>query len=185
MGAGREGLREGVLPLVSLHQLGEARRVDCALFGQRLRQRDGLAVVVQGHQHSHVLLRTADAEVHAVDQSVQHMRHVEFAIDQLVAHASPGGFLRRDDLDAVLLVEAKHRGHHHRCAIGQRDEADAHLLFLGLVRTLRVHRALQSGNEAGCAGGSRRFDQGSAAHVGLSREREVHGVLRLTGRWKR
>jgi methylmalonyl-CoA mutase cobalamin-binding domain/chain len=33
-----------------------------------LDRRDGLAVVVQVHQHGHVLLRAANAQVHAVDQ---------------------------------------------------------------------------------------------------------------------
>jgi hypothetical protein len=35
----------------------------------------------------------ADAELHAVDQAVQHVRGVELAIDQLVAHRGPGASL--------------------------------------------------------------------------------------------
>ena len=54
---------------------------------------DRLAVVVEGHQHGHVLLGPADAEVHAIDEAVQHMGRVEFTVDQLIAHAGPGGFL--------------------------------------------------------------------------------------------
>ena len=53
----------------------------------------------------------ADAQVHAVDQAVQHVGEVELAVDQLVAHAGPAGFLGGDDLDAVFLVDAQHRGH--------------------------------------------------------------------------
>ena len=39
----------------------------------------------------------------AIDGAVQDMGGVEFAIDQLVAHRGPRGFLGRNDLDAVLL----------------------------------------------------------------------------------
>ncbi|MNY16693.1 hypothetical protein D3C86_1499750 [compost metagenome] len=86
--------------------------------------------MVQVHQHGHVLLGAADAELHAVDQAVEHVRGVEFAIDELVAHAGPVGFLARRDLDAVLLVQAERGRHDHRGAVRQRDEADADFGFL-------------------------------------------------------
>jgi hypothetical protein len=103
--AGREGLRKGVLALLAGHQFGQAGAIHRTLVGQLLRQGDGLAVVVERHQHGHVLLGPTDAKVHAIDQAVQHMGEVQFTVDQLVAHAGPAGFLGRDDLDAVFLVE--------------------------------------------------------------------------------
>ncbi len=128
-----EGLGKGVFALFAGHQLGQARAIDGTLVGQFLRQRYGLAVVVERHQHGHVLPGAAHAQVHAVDQAVQHVGKVQLAIDQLVAHAGPAGFLGGNDLDAVLLIDPQHRGHDHAGAVGQRDEADAHLFFLGRI----------------------------------------------------
>jgi hypothetical protein len=130
------------------HQLGQAGAVNRALVGQLLRQRDGLAVVVERHQHGHVLLGATDADVDPIDQAVQHMGKVQFSVDQLVAHAGPAGFLRRDDLDAVFLVNAQHRGHDHAGAVGQRDEADLDFLLLGGVGALCVDGGAQRGVDA-------------------------------------
>jgi hypothetical protein len=146
--AGREGLRKGVLALVAGHQFGQAGAVNRALVGQLLRQRNGLAVVVERHQHGHVLLGATDADVDPIDQAVQHMGKVQFSVDQLVAHAGPAGFLRRDDLDAVFLVNAQHRGHDHAGAVGQRDEADLDFLLLGGVGALCVDGGAQRGVDA-------------------------------------
>jgi len=152
VGAGGEGLRERVFTLVGRHRLGERGRVDGALVGEFFRERDRLAVVVERHQHGHVFLRAADAEVHAVDQAVQHVRHVELAVDQLVAHAGPRGLLGGDDLDAVLLVELQHRSHHHRRTVGERNEADADFLLLRRVgagrERARHGRSAGEGNPA-------------------------------------
>src|SRR6185369_15435912 len=147
------------------HHLGEARAVDRALVGECLRERDRLAVVVETHEDGHVLLRPGRAEVHAVDQAVEHVRHVELAVDELVAHAGPRRFLGRHDLDAVLLVEAEHRGHHHRGAVGERDEADPDLLLLGLVGALRVDRGAQAGQHAGGGDGGSTLDERAARGV--------------------
>ena len=152
MGAGGEGLGEGVVALLLGHQLGQAGTVHRALVGQLLRQRDGLAVVVQVHQDGHVLLRPGHAHLHAVDQAPQHMGHVQFAVDELVSHPSPAGLLGRDDLHAVLLVEAQRCRHHHAGAVGQRDEANAHLLLLGRIRAGGPGAAGQ--HPAGTGGGS-------------------------------
>jgi len=133
MGAGGERLCEGVLALVGAHQLRQRSAIDCALVGQFLRQRDRLAVVIEVHQYGHVLLRTASAQVHAVHQPIQYMGRVEFTVHQLVAHGGPGSLLAQDDLDAVFLVEAQHRSHHDRGAIGQWNEADFDFFFLRLV----------------------------------------------------
>jgi hypothetical protein len=154
VGAGREGLGEGVFALLLGDQLGQAGAVDGALVLQLVGERDGLTVVVQVHQHVHVLLRTADAELHAVDQAVQHVRGVEFAIDQLVAHRRPGGFLGRDDLDAVLLVEFHDRGHDDGGTVGERDEADADFLLFGGVGTSGPGTAANAGGDHGHQRGS-------------------------------
>jgi hypothetical protein len=113
-------------------------------------------------------LGPADAQVHAVDQAVQHMGKVQFAVDQLVAHAGPAGFLGGDDLDAVFLVEAQHRGHHHAGAVGQRDEADLDLLLLGRVGALGVDGGAQRGVDAhGPHGGG--LQHGAAAEAGFQK----------------
>jgi hypothetical protein len=129
MGAGGEGLREGVFALVGRHQLGQAGHVGRALVGQLLRQRECLAVVVEVHQDGHVLLRSADAQMHAVDQAVQHVRHVQFAATSLsrtpAQEASLVGMILTPYFSSNLL----HRGHHHAGAVGQRDEADADFLL--------------------------------------------------------
>ena len=91
----------------------------------------------------HVFLGAGRAQVHAVNQAVEHMGEVEFAVDQLVAHAGPAGFLGRDDLDAVFLVNAQHRGHDHGGAVGQRNEANLDLFFLRCVRALGVDGGAQ------------------------------------------
>ena len=141
--AGRECLRERVLALLAIDQRLEFRAVGRAFFLQLTRQRDRLAVVVEIHQHGHVLLRTADAHLHAVDQAVQNMRRIELPVDELVAHARPGCFLARHDLDAVLLVELHHRRNHHRRAISQRNEADFDFGFLGSVGACCPHAGAQ------------------------------------------
>ena len=128
-----EGLRKGVVALFTGHQLGQTARIHRALVGEFFRQCDGLSVAVQRHQRGHVFLRTAHAQMQAVDQAIEDMRHIEIAVHQLVAHAGPTGFLRRDDLDAIFLIEAQHRSHHHAGAIGERNEADLDFLFLRRV----------------------------------------------------
>ncbi len=79
MRAGGEGLGEGVGALFREHGLGQRRAGGDAFLGQRIRQGDGLAVAVQAHEYGHVLLRPADAELHAIWQTVEHMRHLDAA----------------------------------------------------------------------------------------------------------
>ena len=131
--AGGERLRERVLALLAVDERLELGAVGGALVLELVGKRDRLAVVIEVHQHRHVLLRPADAHLHAVDQAIEHVRGIELAVDELVAHAGPRRFLGRNDLDAVFLVELHHRRHHHRRAVGQRDEADLDLLLLGRV----------------------------------------------------
>jgi hypothetical protein len=159
MGAGREGLRKRVFARLGFHEFGQRGAIDGALVRQLLGQRDGLAVMVQVHQHGHVLLRPAGAQVHAIHQAIQHVRGIEFAIDQLIAHAGPGCFLAGHDLDAIFLVKAQHRRHDDRRAIGQWNKADFDFFFFRLVRAGSPHALRgQSGDGSGGAG----LQQGTA-----------------------
>ena len=168
MGAGGESAREGVLTLFLGHQLGQRGAVDRSLVRQRFGQGNRLSVVVDAHQHGHVLLRTGRAQVHAVDQPVQHVGHVQLAADQLVAHPGPAGFLGGDDRDAVFLVETQHRGHHDAGAVGQRDEADLHFLLFRGVRTLGIDGGAQCGVDAdGPDGGG--LQHGAPAEAGFQK----------------
>ena len=135
VGAGRESLGEGVFTLLLGNQRSQAGPIGRALVLQLVGKRDRLTVVVQAHQHAHILLRTANAELHAIDQAVQHVSAIKLAIDQLVTHRSPAGFLGRNDLDAVFFIELVDRGHHHRGTVGKRDEADTDFLLFGGIRT--------------------------------------------------
>ena len=86
--AGRESLREDRLAAERRQRFGQA-----AVLGKRsgepVRERDGLTVAVEHHQHGHVRLRTAEAELHAIDEPVERVRRVEIAREQLVAHGGP------------------------------------------------------------------------------------------------
>jgi hypothetical protein len=153
--AGREGLRECVFAGLGGHQLLQAGAIGHALILELVGERDRLAIVVQRHQHGHVLLRASDTQMHAIDKAIEHVSRIELAIHQLVAHGCPGGFLARDDLDAVLLVELVHRCHDDRRTVGQRDEADADFLLLRRVRaggknTASGQRAHECGTRAEC-----------------------------------
>ena len=131
VGACGKGLGEGVFALVAGHQPGQRLAVARASLQQLVGQGDRLAILVQPHKHRHVLARTADAQVHAVDQPIQHMSEIQLAVHEFVPHAGPGSLLGQRDGDAVLLVQAQRRGHHHGRAIRQRDEADLHLGLSG------------------------------------------------------
>jgi len=98
---------------------------------------------------------------------------IEFAVDQLVAHAGPARFLGGDDGHAVLLVEAQHRGHHHAGAVGQRDEADLHFLLLGRIGALCVDEGAQRrAHTHGAHGGG--LQHGAAVETGF--EQIGHGA---------
>ncbi len=165
VGAGGKGLGEGVLAFFDLHQPGQRRAVDPALVRHLLRQRDRLPVVVQVHEDGHVLLRPAYPQVHAVDEAPQYMGHVQLAVDELVAHAGPAGFLGGNDLDAVLLVDAEHRSHHHAGAVGQGNEADLDFLLLGRVGALGPDGRAQGGRHPDRADG-RSLQDGAAGEPG-------------------
>ena len=167
--AGREGLRKHVLAFVLRHHGLERCAVFDARFLELVRQRDGLAVVVERHQHGHVFLRPANAELHAVDQPVEHVRRIQVARHQLVAYACPRGLFRRRDLDAVLLVDAQGGCHHHRRAVGQRDEAD---LQLGLLRRIgasgpgtSTHQRIDQCHGTPSCNGCRGLDDAAALRI--------------------
>ena len=136
-----ERLGKGVFALFSRHQFGQARAVHRALVGQLLGQGDGLSVVVERHKHSHVFFGAANTEVHAVHQAVEHVGEVQFAVDQLVTHAGPAGFLAGDDLDAIFLVKAQDGRHYYAGAVGERNEADLDFGFLWCIRAAGIHRS--------------------------------------------
>ena len=99
VGACGKGLGEGVFALVAGHQPGQRLAVARASLQQLVGQGDRLAILVQPHKHRHVLARTADAQVHAVDQPIQHMSEIQLAVHELVPHAGPGSLL-----DSVMVT---------------------------------------------------------------------------------
>ncbi|MNE05645.1 hypothetical protein D3C80_982150 [compost metagenome] len=86
---------------------------------------DALGVLVQAHQHRHVSgTGAANAQVHGIDQPVQAMGGVQFAVDQFVAQAGPGALAFEVQAQAVGLGKALGRGNHHRGAVAQGHETD-------------------------------------------------------------
>ena len=71
--------------------------------------------------------------MHTINQAIQNVGKVQFTIHQFVANTRPAGFFRGNDFDAVLLVDAQHRGHDNTGAIGQGNEANFDFFFFGLV----------------------------------------------------
>ena len=107
------------------------RRLD-ALLEERLVQRDGLAVPVEVHGNDHRLHRRAlEAHGRRVGHPEQHVGGLVLAERQPVANDRPRRFLRDRRLDAVLLEEAELVRHDDRRAIGERDDAEAHLRCSG------------------------------------------------------
>jgi hypothetical protein len=180
---------KGVFTFFAAHQPGQTGAVGGALLGQFFAQRDGLAVLVERHEHGHVFFGAAYAQLHAIDQAVQHMGEVQFAAHELVAHAGPAGFLAGDDLHAVLLVQTQHAGHDYAGAVGERNEADLHLLFLGGIGALGMHERAQRRAGAqrahgGCLqhgaalkAGFQQFGHGSASFGWVLKRQKQKGVL--------
>ena len=126
------------------HLPRQRRAIDGAGTRQVTRQGNRLAVMMEIHQHGHVMLLAADAHLHAKYQAVQHMGHVKFAIAQLVAHAGPRRLAAQFDLDAVLFIEAQNRRHDQRGAIGQRQITDPDQLFFRPGRPAQQGAAVNS-----------------------------------------
>ncbi|MNF57734.1 hypothetical protein D3C84_392710 [compost metagenome] len=112
MGAGGECLGEGqwgaALPDLGcqLFAIGHARLLQ--LFGEG----DRLTVLVEPHEHGHIFLRPADAQLHAIDQTVEHMGGIQFTVEQFVAHAGPGCLFARCDGETVFFAETLGCRHH-------------------------------------------------------------------------
>ncbi len=166
-------MRERVLALLLRDQLRERRAVGDALFAELVGERDRLPVLVQRHQHRHVFLRSADAQLHAVHEPIENVCGIELAVDELVAHGRPRRFLRRHDLHAMLRIEALDRRHHHRGAVGQRNEADPDFGFFRRVAARGPRRVAGTGTEGRRQCGASRglehasppwIDRGCVAH---------------------
>ncbi|GEM_PF-3409943 len=172
MGARGKGLGEGVFALGGFHELSERFAIAYALGLEFVGNRDGLAVLVQAHQHRHVFARPAYAELHAIDEAVQHVREVQLAVDELVPHAWPRSFFDGCDLDAVLLVQAEHGRHDDRGAVGKRNEADLDFRLFGRVRSGRPgagpHHGIDQAHDAGRRAGAQ---QPAASRIGGTRGR--------------
>jgi hypothetical protein len=133
MGAGGEGVGEGVLARLRLDQAGERSPILDAFLLQMVGQRNALAILVERHQYGHVLLRPADTQVGAISQAVKHVCSVERPTERLVAHRRPRGLLAGDEMDAVLAVEAFCGGNDHAGAVCQGNETDLHIDLLGRI----------------------------------------------------
>ena len=130
-----KGLRKGVLTRFFFDERGEAGAVLRAFIIERFGKRNRLTVVVQVHQDGHVLLLPADAHLHTIDQTVEHMRSVVLAIHEFVAHGGPGGLFTRGNFDAVFFVEAFFSSDHDGGAIGERNKTDLHIDLLWRIGT--------------------------------------------------
>ena len=117
-------------PFATLAQvLSQAGATAHTQAAQGIAERDGLTVLVQGHQHRHSALRAGDAELDAIHQAIQQLRDVQRAAQQFVTHRRPRRFARRHDADTVFVIETKCGGHHYRRAVGKRQIADPHLFL--------------------------------------------------------
>ncbi len=131
MGAGGEGLSEGQSRSVLVHMLVQCFTAGHAGALQRVRQVDALAVLVQPHEHRHVGCRGAtEAELHAVDQTVQAVGGVQLAAEQAVAQAGPGGLALQFEAQPIFFGKALGGRDYHRGGIAQGHETDVqHALF--------------------------------------------------------
>ena len=115
--------------------------------------------------------------MHAVDQTIEHVGKVEFAIDQFVTHACPTGFFGGDDLDAVFLVDTQDRCHHHAGAVGEWDKANLDFFFFRLVGALCIDCRTQGGGD-GQGSSSASLQHITTAHGGLQKIRHVINSLK-------
>ena len=97
---------EGRLVVALGHKSPQGITAGHAVITQGVRQGDGLAVLVQGHQHRHVTARTGNAHLHTIGDPVEQVDGVQGAAQQLVAYRRPGRFARRQDADPVAAVES-------------------------------------------------------------------------------
>ncbi|MNE19934.1 hypothetical protein D3C80_1130340 [compost metagenome] len=133
MGAGGEGVGEGEFRTAVVRMLAQCLGRGHAGLAQRRAQVDRLTVLVQAHEDGHGRGRAADAQVGAVDLAIEHLRGIQFAADQLVAQAGPGGLAAQVEGQAVGLGEALGGGNDQRRRVGQGHEAEVEdVLFRGI-----------------------------------------------------
>src|SRR4030095_1703627 len=98
------------------------------LLAKIVRERNGLAVVVQDHRNVHFPAGLAsDAGVNGERHAEQTMGPVQIAGQHFVADRRPRSFSRYFDVYAVLPIEPEFVSHHNRCAISQRNKTDLYL----------------------------------------------------------
>ncbi len=132
------------------------------LSDQFLVQGDGLPVPVEVEGNDHRLhRRPCRPMVEAYGHTEQHVGRLVLAQRETVADHRPRGFLRDRRLDPVLLEEPELVRHDDGRAVGERDDADAHLGVLG--RVLRVRAPPPSGGHAGKQRGRRRASENLAS----------------------
>lgn len=97
-------MREGVGSRRLLrNQLFQPVEVTNALLRQIAGERNGLTVLVEGHQVRHLLRLARDTQLQTVQQAVKNVRGVQFARHQLVAHRRPARLFGRHNSNAVFL----------------------------------------------------------------------------------
>ncbi len=143
MGAGWEGLGEGMAPFPGMDQARQILAVPHPDAAQALGQGDGLAILIQGHEDGHVFPRATDAHLHAVHQAVEGMGGVKPTGQQLVPDSGPGGLPGERQFDAVLAVVAAMDGQDQGGAVGQGDEPHVHCASV-LCRETRHDFVLKS-----------------------------------------
>ena len=130
----REGMREGVGSRRLLrNQLFQPVEVTNALLRQIAGERNGLTVLVEGHQVRHLLRLARDTQLQTVQQAVKNVRGVQFARHQLVAHRRPARLFGRHNSNAVFFIEPLQGRDNHGRAVGQGDKPDTHGILLRLI----------------------------------------------------
>jgi hypothetical protein len=177
VGASGESLCKGVIAFVALHELGQAGAVHGALVRELLGQGDGLAVLVQGHEHRHVLFGATYTQMYAVRLPQQHVGKVVFPAHDFVTDARPAGFFAGNDFDAIFLIKAQDGRHHDAGAVRERNEADLDFGLLGGVGACGVHRGAQGRVDADGAHRSS-LQNSAAAEFGFQKIRHVSSSRR-------
>ena len=139
--AGREGVGEGIgARLTVSDKRFQATKIGDALFLQIRRQGDPLAIAVQGHEVGHRLRFTGNTQLQPIQQTIENMSGIQFAVNQLVAYCRPAGLFARHQRNAVLFIEPFQGGYRQRRAVGQRDKPHLDRCEFRLIRTRRPNR---------------------------------------------
>ncbi|MNN15145.1 hypothetical protein D3C81_1282420 [compost metagenome] len=134
MGAGREGMGKRQARSILVHVPPQCFGIGHAVAHQRCGEVDRLAVLADSHEYRHVGgWRAADAQLNAIDQSVQPQCSVQFATQQAIAQIGPGVLPVQVEGQAIRLAEALRGSHHQRCGVGEGHEADVQRALLRRV----------------------------------------------------